>query len=96
MFPNTSTHNAFKQDNLLNVSFNVNIQNKISSEHHSFTIASAIVIYVYLVISMGACSIRACSISKLLTPQQQCLLLFILKLPVDQATSKIPPLRERC
>ena len=36
-------------------------------------------------------SIRACSISKLITPQQQCLLLFFLKLPVDQATSKIPP-----
>ena len=43
---------------------------------------------------MGACSIQACSISKakkgtVLTPQQQCLLLFFLKLPVDQA-SKIP------
>ena len=55
---------------------------------------------------MGACLIWACSISKLrkycprmdrvLTPQQQCLLLFFLKLPVDQATSKIPTLCERC
>ena len=33
---------------------------------------------------------------QVLTPQQQCLLLFSLRLPVDQATSKIPPLRERC
>ena len=32
----------------------------------------------------------------MLTPQQQCILLFFLRLPVDQATSKIPPLRERC
>ena len=61
-----------------------------------FTIASAMLIYVYLVIFMGVCSIRACSISKLLTPQQQYLLLFFLKLPVDQATSKIPPLCEQC
>ena len=45
---------------------------------------------------MGACSIRACSISKLLTPQQQCILLFFLKLPVNIATSKSPPLREQC
>ena len=30
-----------------------------------------------------------------LTPQQQCLLLFFLRLPVDHATSKITPLRER-
>ena len=66
-----------------------------------FTIALAMVIYVSKLLS-GACSIRACSISKLremdrvLTPQQQCILLFFLKLPVDKATSKIPPLRERC
>ena len=33
---------------------------------------------------------------RVLTPQQQCLLLFFLNLPVDQATSKNPPLRERC
>ena len=32
---------------------------------------------------------------RVLTPQQQCLLLFFLKFPVDQATSNIPPLRER-
>ena len=31
-----------------------------------------------------------------LTPQQQCLLQFFLRLPVDQVTSKIPSLRERC
>ena len=30
------------------------------------------------------------------TPQQQCLLQFFLRLPVDQVTSKIPSLRERC
>ena len=58
--------------------------------------------------SMGAYSIWACLISKLrkywplrdrvLTPQQQqqCLLLFFLKLPVDQAASTIPQLHERC
>ena len=61
-----------------------------------FTIASAMVIYVSK-LPLGACSIPACSISKrVLTSQQQCLLLFFLRLPVDQATSKIPPLRERC
>ena len=59
-------------------------------------IASAMVIYVSK-LPLGACSIRACSISKLRKcPQQQCLLLFFLRLPVDPATSKIPPLRERC
>ena len=30
------------------------------------------------------------------TPRQQCLLQFFLRLPVDQVTSKIPSLRERC
>ena len=33
---------------------------------------------------------------QVLTPQQQCLLQFFLGLPVDQVTSKIPSLRERC
>ena len=32
----------------------------------------------------------------MLTPQQQCRLLFFLKVPVDRATSKIPTLRGRC
>ena len=61
-----------------------------------FTSASALVIYVSK-LPLGACSIRACSISNhVLTPQQQCLLQFFLRLPVDQVTSKIPSLRERC
>ena len=32
----------------------------------------------------------------MLTPQQQCLLQFFLRPPVDEVTSKIPSLRERC
>ena len=32
----------------------------------------------------------------MLTPQQQCLLQFFLRLPVDKVTSIIPSLRERC
>ena len=67
-----------------------------------FTIALAMVIYVSK-LPLGACSIQACSISQLRngsgvnSPAAVSFLPFFLKLPVDQATSKIIPLmHEEC
>ena len=60
-----------------------------------FTIASAMVIYASK-LPLCTCSIRACFISKLRKWVRCKLPSSFLKLPVDQAASKFPPLRERC
>ena len=65
-----------------------------------FTIASAMVIYVsklpWARVWFGPVQLASCGMDRVLTPQQQCLLLVFLKLPVDQVTSTSPLLSEQC